>query len=115
MWWREKGTYPNFSRRWFEKAKTSGQKNPCRDTEKRASVSKEVLLSHDAAVQPTLVGMVSRGFESPLLRSIVVASPATTELDPESIPKEWILSGAPVARGKVLARSRDLTSSTVVW
>jgi uncharacterized cupin superfamily protein len=78
-------------------------------------VSKEVLLSDDAAVQPPSIGKVSRGFESALLRSIVVASPATTELDPEGIPQEWILSGAPVARGKVLARSRDLTSSTVVW
>jgi len=49
------------------------------------------------------------------LRSVVMATPANVELQPEPIPQEWILTGAPVARSKNLARSRDLTSSVVVW
>jgi|SRR5579863_890916 uncharacterized cupin superfamily protein len=53
--------------------------------------------------------------ESDLLRSIVMASPANAQLDPEPIPQEWILDGTPVARSKRLARSQDWTSSLVVW
>jgi uncharacterized protein len=54
-------------------------------------------------------------FESAILRSIVMATPAEVELESEPIPQEWILSGTPVARSKILVRSRDLTSSVVVW
>jgi uncharacterized protein len=50
-----------------------------------------------------------------LLESIVIASPEDVELDPEPIPQDWILSGTPVARSRNLSRSRDLTSSMVVW
>jgi hypothetical protein len=50
-----------------------------------------------------------------LLEPVVVASPATIELEPEPIPQEWIVSGTPVARSKNLSRSRDLVSSLVVW
>jgi uncharacterized protein len=50
-----------------------------------------------------------------LLESIELASAATAELEPEPIPQEWILSGTPVARSRKLSRSRDLTSSIVVW
>ena len=96
------------------KTKMYTESNPYRGKEMRANVSKEVSLSRDLA--PASVGSASDGHrESALLRSIVTATPATTELGPESIPQEWILSGAPVARGTVLARSRDWTSSTVVW
>jgi uncharacterized protein len=52
---------------------------------------------------------------SALLRSIVMASPASVALEPEPIPPEWILSGTPIARSKHLVRSRDWTSSVVVW
>jgi uncharacterized cupin superfamily protein len=44
-----------------------------------------------------------------------MATPANVELNPEPIPQEWILSGEPVARGKNLVRSRDWTSTVVVW
>ena len=53
--------------------------------------------------------------ESALLRSIVMTIPANVDLDPEPLPSEWILSGTPVARSKILVRSRDWTSSVVVW
>jgi uncharacterized protein len=46
---------------------------------------------------------------------IVTATPANVDLQPEPIPPEWILSGAPVARSHQLARSHDWTSSIVVW
>ena len=48
-------------------------------------------------------------------RSIVVATAATVELEPEPIPSDWIVSGSPEARCKKLVRSRDWTSHVVVW
>ena len=42
-------------------------------------------------------------------------NPATVELQPEPIPPEWILSGAPVARSHKLLTSHDWTSTIVVW
>lgn len=54
-------------------------------------------------------------YQSAFLRSIVMAVPATVELAPEPIPQEWVLSGTPVARSKMLVRSRDYTESVVVW
>jgi uncharacterized cupin superfamily protein len=72
-------------------------------------VSNEVLLSRDAAVAG------SGQLESALFRSIVAATPADVELAPEPIPQEWIISGTPVARGKMLVRSKDYTESVVVW
>jgi uncharacterized cupin superfamily protein len=74
-------------------------------------VSKVVSLSRDASAEHT--GDIHP--ESTLLRSIVMATPASVDLDPEPIPQEWILSGTPVARSKNLVRSRDWTSSVVVW
>ena len=72
-------------------------------------MSNEVLVSPDAAVAG------SSHFESALLRSIVAATPANVELAPEPSPQEWIISGTPVARGKMLVRSKDYTESIVVW
>ena len=72
-------------------------------------MSNEVLLSRDAAVAG------SGQLESALFRSIVAATPADVELAPEPIPQEWIISGTPVARGKMLVRSKDYTESVVVW
>jgi uncharacterized cupin superfamily protein len=74
-------------------------------------VSKVVSLSRDASVEST----ADADPESALLRSVVMAQPANIELDAEPIPQEWILSGAPIARSKNLVRSRDWTSSVVVW
>jgi len=48
-------------------------------------------------------------------KSLLMIDPTTVDLEPEPIPKEWVLSGAPTARGKVLARSKDWTCSVVVW
>jgi len=48
-------------------------------------------------------------------QSIVVAATADIDLDPAPITREWILSGNPEARMKLLARTKDRTSSIVVW
>jgi uncharacterized cupin superfamily protein len=74
-------------------------------------LSKEIPLSGN--VSADLAG--GGHWESAILKSIVMATPAEVELEPEPIPREWILSGTPVARSKTLVRSRDLTSSVVVW
>jgi uncharacterized protein len=47
--------------------------------------------------------------------SILIATAATVELELEPIPRDWILSGRPEARCKRLVRSRDWTSSIVIW
>lgn len=74
-------------------------------------MSRVVSLSRDASLDRTGDGQP----ESALLRSIVMASPANVELNPEPIPQEWMLSGAPVARSRNLVRSHDWTSTVVVW
>ena len=45
----------------------------------------------------------------------VMAAAATVELNPEPLNPSWILNGKPIARSKVVARSRDWLSSVVVW
>ena len=47
--------------------------------------------------------------------SLFMFEPTTVELGQESLPAEWVLSGSPAPRGKVLARSKDWTTSVVVW
>ena len=49
------------------------------------------------------------------LDGIVMGTAETCELNPEPISEQSILSGKPVARSKVIARSRDWSSSVVVW
>jgi uncharacterized cupin superfamily protein len=53
---------------------------------------------------------------STMSKSIVLASAATmTDLEPAPISPDWILSGTPEARAKMLAKSRDGTSYIMVW
>ena len=73
-------------------------------------MSKAASLSQDASASTG-----DKQFDSALLRSIVMAVPANVELEPEPLPKEWILGGNPVARSKNLVRSRDWALSVVVW
>jgi uncharacterized cupin superfamily protein len=48
-------------------------------------------------------------------KSIVIANAAATELQPAPITHGWILSGAPEARNRMLASSRDKLAHTMVW
>jgi uncharacterized protein len=49
-------------------------------------------------------------------KSIMTATPATLELDQfGSIPADWILSGNPEARSKMLGRTNDWTTAVFVW
>jgi uncharacterized cupin superfamily protein len=49
-------------------------------------------------------------------KSIVLASAATmADLEPAPISPDWILSGTPEARAKLLAKSHDGTSYIMVW
>jgi uncharacterized protein len=47
--------------------------------------------------------------------AVVLVNPTHIDLRPEPIPTQWILSGAPEARGTKLTTSNDRTSSVVVW
>jgi hypothetical protein len=47
--------------------------------------------------------------------SFVSAAAAATELGPAPITPEWILSGTPEARNKMLAISADRTAFVMVW
>jgi uncharacterized protein len=40
---------------------------------------------------------------------------ANVELEPGTIPAEWILHGNPETRSKILGRSRDLLAHIIVW
>ena len=50
-----------------------------------------------------------------MLQPIVIASSLELELAPAPIPPDWILSGAPEARSRQLARSHDHASSVMAW
>jgi uncharacterized cupin superfamily protein len=47
--------------------------------------------------------------------SILIAGAAATDLAPAPITSDWILSGKPEARNKVLTKSHDRTSYVMVW
>jgi uncharacterized protein len=47
--------------------------------------------------------------------SIVIAAAATSDLEPAPISADWILSGTPEARSKLLATSHDGASCVMVW
>jgi uncharacterized cupin superfamily protein len=40
---------------------------------------------------------------------------ANVELEPGTIPAEWVLNGNPETRSKILGRSRDLLAHIIVW
>jgi uncharacterized cupin superfamily protein len=48
-------------------------------------------------------------------KSIVIAAANAAELNLSPISPDWILSGTPEARNKLLAKSHDGTSSILVW
>lgn len=49
------------------------------------------------------------------LDGVVIGTAENCELNPEPISERCILSGKPVARSKVVARTRDWSSSVVIW
>jgi uncharacterized protein len=46
---------------------------------------------------------------------VIFAAPADVELDPASIPADWIIEGNPQARSRRLALSADGTSTIMAW
>jgi uncharacterized cupin superfamily protein len=50
-----------------------------------------------------------------MTNSMMTSMVATVELEHDPISPDWILSGSPEARNKLLARSEDRTSSIFVW
>jgi uncharacterized cupin superfamily protein len=59
--------------------------------------------------------LVDKHRENALSKSFLMATPATVDLEPSQIPPQWILSGTPETRSKMLTRSHDWNSSIVVW
>jgi len=49
------------------------------------------------------------------LDGVVMGTAETCELSPEPIDERWILSGQPVARSKVVARTKDWSTRLMVW
>jgi|SRR5579862_869175 len=47
--------------------------------------------------------------------SIIIADPQKVDLEPDPIPAEWILSGAPKGSSKIIARNQDSLLTVVVW
>lgn len=48
-------------------------------------------------------------------KSIVSVALADVQLEPGSIPQEWLLSGNPETHSKLLVRSHDWIANVVVW
>ena len=48
-------------------------------------------------------------------KSIMIAAAATVDLQPSPITPNWILSGTPEARNRLLATSDDRTAYVMVW
>ena len=48
-------------------------------------------------------------------KSVVIEAATSAALEPAPISPDWILDGAPEARNKTLAKSRDRTSFVMVW
>ena len=48
-------------------------------------------------------------------KSILSVALADVQLEPGSIPQEWLLSGNPETRSKLLVRSHDWIANVVVW
>jgi uncharacterized cupin superfamily protein len=70
--------------------------------------------------KPATVGVPSASSGLSFLRAgrddvLLVKNAAAIDLEPEPIPRDWILSGTPVASAKMLLRTRDWASSIVVW
>ena len=57
----------------------------------------------------------SVGKIAPCPTSILSANLADVELETSSIPPDWILSGNPETRSKILGRSHDLLAHIIVW
>jgi uncharacterized protein len=49
------------------------------------------------------------------LDDVVMGTAAKVELNPEPIKQKFIISGNPVARSKIVGRSRDWASTIIVW
>jgi len=48
-------------------------------------------------------------------KAIVAATLDNVELEPSNLPAEWILSGTPTTRSKMLVRTHDWLENIVVW
>jgi len=50
-----------------------------------------------------------------MAKDIVAATFDSVELEPSEIPKDWILSGTPQTRSKIIVRTHDWMENIVVW
>jgi hypothetical protein len=66
-------------------------------------------------LKPLLYRFSRNSRELTVPKAVLLVNPAHIELQSEPIPTQWILSGAPEARGTKLTTSNDGTSSVVVW
>jgi uncharacterized protein len=48
-------------------------------------------------------------------KSIMKVTPADLELESDAIPAEWLLSGTPETRKKLLLRTDDLLAQVLIW
>jgi uncharacterized cupin superfamily protein len=48
-------------------------------------------------------------------QSILSSTLANIELEAGTIPSEWVISGSPETRSKILGRTKDLLALAIVW
>lgn len=58
---------------------------------------------------------VRKRFETIVPEAFLSVTVADIELDKGSIPADWLLSGNPETRSKMLVRSKDCLANVVVW
>jgi uncharacterized protein len=83
--------------------------------EKKGSDVSKVVSPAFPVTEKTTEKALDDSQETAVSESILITTPATVVLEPEPIPPDWIVSGAPVARCKKMVRSPDRTSHIVVW
>ena len=66
-------------------------------------------------VQPVAQGETVNSTITDTPNSILRIDADFAEMEPDPIPAEWILAGAPEARANKLVTSRDWSSTIVVW
>jgi uncharacterized cupin superfamily protein len=48
-------------------------------------------------------------------KTILKVTPAVLELESDAIPPDWLLSGAPETRSKLLLRTHDFLAQVIIW
>jgi uncharacterized protein len=87
-----------------------GGRDQSENSERKAPISEVFMLARGKS---GLLPSQRKTFGSK--RSILIESASSADLEPAPISADWILSGSPQARSRLVTKSGDRTSSIMVW